>query len=161
MCLGYYISTPHTRLLYYFSTLFLLSFIKTKTPASVWFPLFWFLRLCMIPDEDYGSEKKTKQSDSASSGDSDFKAEIRTASSLSNNEHDRSWEESSDRAPHQDNNIFKYPNDYTETNFPPKPVRTAASIHNTTPRIFFIPSSGTLSLSLSSHSLTLSVKLFS
>ncbi|GIY50449.1 irregular chiasm C-roughest protein [Caerostris darwini] len=77
-------------------------------------------RKSVIKDEDYGCEKKTKQSDSASSGDSDFKAEIRTASSLSNNEHDRSWEESSDRA--QDNNIFKYnPNDYPETNFPPKP----------------------------------------
>ncbi|GFT44014.1 irregular chiasm C-roughest protein [Nephila pilipes] len=76
-------------------------------------------RKSVIKDEDYGSEKKTKQSDSASSGDSDFKAEIRTASSLSNNEHDRSWEENSDRA--QDN-IFKYnPNDYPETNFPPKP----------------------------------------
>ncbi|KAG8196700.1 hypothetical protein JTE90_023209 [Oedothorax gibbosus] len=72
--------------------------------------------------KDNEDEKKTKQSsgDSASSGDSDFKAEIRTASSLSNNEHDRSWEENSDRP--DNNHIFKYnPNDYTETNFPPKP----------------------------------------
>ncbi|XP_071037623.1 irregular chiasm C-roughest protein isoform X2 [Parasteatoda tepidariorum] len=77
-------------------------------------------RKSVIKDEDYGSEKKTKQSDSASSGDSDFKAEIRTASSLSNNEHDRSWEENSDRA--AQDNIFKYnPSDYTESNFPPKP----------------------------------------
>lgn len=79
-------------------------------------------RKSVIKDEEYGSEKKAKQSDSASSGDSDLKVEIRTASSLSNNDHERSWEDNSDtlRA-HDTQDLYKYQNEYSEQNFPPKP----------------------------------------
>ncbi|XP_022251226.1 irregular chiasm C-roughest protein-like isoform X2 [Limulus polyphemus] len=71
--------------------------------------------------DDFGQENKAKQSDSASSGDSDLKVEIRTASSLSNNEHERSWEETSDTARVQDPpDIYKYNMDYTEPKFAPK-----------------------------------------
>lgn len=79
-------------------------------------------RKSVIKDEEYGSEKKGKQSDSASSGDSDLKVEIRTASSLSNNDHERSWEDNSDtlRA-HDTQDLYKYQNEYSEQNFPPKP----------------------------------------
>ncbi|XP_023220646.1 irregular chiasm C-roughest protein-like isoform X2 [Centruroides sculpturatus] len=78
-------------------------------------------RKSVVKDEDFGSEKKAKQSDSASSGDSDLKAEIRTASSLSNNEHERSWEETSDTTrTHDTQDIYKYSADYAEPTFPPK-----------------------------------------
>lgn len=77
-------------------------------------------------DDDFNSEKKGKQSDSASSGDSDIKVEIRTASSLSNNEQDRNWEDNSESArTHEAQDIYKYANntgDYTDTAFPPKAV---------------------------------------
>ncbi|XP_022247885.1 irregular chiasm C-roughest protein-like isoform X2 [Limulus polyphemus] len=71
--------------------------------------------------DNFVSESKAKQSDSASSGDSDLKVEIRTASSLSNNEHERSWEETSDTTRVQDHpDIYKYTMDYAEPKFPPK-----------------------------------------
>ncbi|XP_022238988.1 irregular chiasm C-roughest protein-like isoform X2 [Limulus polyphemus] len=70
---------------------------------------------------EFGTDNKAKQSDSASSGDSDLKVEIRTASSLSNNEHERSWEETSDTTRvHDPPDIYKYNMDYTEPRFPPK-----------------------------------------
>ncbi|CAN8014760.1 unnamed protein product [Ixodes persulcatus] len=78
----------------------------------------------IVKDDDFNSEKKGKQSDSASSGDSDIKVEIRTASSLSNNEQDRNWEDNSESArTHEAQDIYKYANntgDYTDTAFPPK-----------------------------------------
>lgn len=78
----------------------------------------------IVKDDDFNSEKKGKQSDSTSSGDSDIKVEIRTASSLSNNEHDRSWEDNSDTTrTHDTRDIYKYANnvsEYTDGNFPLK-----------------------------------------
>lgn len=78
----------------------------------------------IVKDDDFNSEKKGKQSDSASSGDSDIKVEIRTASSLSNNEHDRNWEDNGESArTHDVQDIYKYannPNDYADGTFPPK-----------------------------------------
>lgn len=78
----------------------------------------------IVKDDDFNSEKKGKQSDSASSGDSDIKVEIRTASSLSNNEHDRNWEDNSESArTHDAADIYKYANstaDYADTAFPAK-----------------------------------------
>lgn len=79
-------------------------------------------RKSIVKDDDYSSEKKTKQSDSGSSGDSDIKVEIRTASSLSNTEHERSWEDNSDTTRTQDaQDIYKYAAEYTDPGFPPKP----------------------------------------
>ncbi|KAL3194482.1 hypothetical protein MRX96_016202 [Rhipicephalus microplus] len=78
----------------------------------------------IVKDDDFNSEKKGKQSDSASSGDSDIKVEIRTASSLSNNEHDRNWEDNSESArTHDAADIYKYANsaaDYGDATFPAK-----------------------------------------
>lgn len=78
----------------------------------------------IVKDDDFNSEKKGKQSDSASSGDSDIKVEIRTASSLSNNEHDRNWEDNGESArTHDAADIYKYANstaDYADTAFPAK-----------------------------------------
>ncbi|KAH7945213.1 hypothetical protein HPB49_008162 [Dermacentor silvarum] len=78
----------------------------------------------IVKDDDFNSEKKGKQSDSASSGDSDIKVEIRTASSLSNNEHDRNWEDNSESArTHDAADIYKYANsaaDYGDSSFPVK-----------------------------------------
>ncbi|XP_076325674.1 irregular chiasm C-roughest protein-like isoform X2 [Tachypleus tridentatus] len=70
---------------------------------------------------DFVSENKAKQSDSASSGDSDLKLEIRTASSLSNNDQERNWEEPTDAVRVQKPpDIYKYDMKYTETRLLPK-----------------------------------------
>ncbi|XP_076305362.1 irregular chiasm C-roughest protein-like isoform X2 [Tachypleus tridentatus] len=69
-----------------------------------------------VKGDNFVSENKGKQSDSASSGDSDLKAEIRTASSLSNNEHDRSLEKTSDTEAQNNNGYVPYVDYSTDYN---------------------------------------------
>ncbi|XP_022239753.1 irregular chiasm C-roughest protein-like isoform X2 [Limulus polyphemus] len=66
---------------------------------------------------DFVSENKAKQSDSASSGDSDLKLEIRTASSLSNNDQEELTDTMRVQKPPD---IYKYDMEYTEARLPPK-----------------------------------------
>lgn len=83
----------------------------------------------ILDDEEHEPEKQSKTSD-RSSNDSDLKVEIRTSSSLSNNDSEP-WEEGSvDPRRGSSSQDYRYSADYAEPAFPPKVVSNYIKLLN-------------------------------